>query len=132
VQLARLGKADSLTLKRRRLTNGGKSSLKRLSEKWGLVAKLRRMGVQRPVEPARQTRKLARCQDHLNENQELEVAIFLYRECGLAKVIDEHDIAIDVVYLRVENPASIGRNRQAPIHGAEVAIYIHHLPDLPG
>ena len=70
--------------------------------------------MQRQVEPARQTRKLARCQDHLNENQELEVAIFLYRECGLAKVVDEHDIAIDVVYLRVENPASIGRNRQAP------------------
>jgi hypothetical protein len=62
----------------------------------------------------------------------LEVAIFLYREGGLAKVIDEHDIAIDVVYLRVENPASIGRNRQAPIHGAKVAIYIHYLPDLPG
>ena len=82
--------------------------------------------------PSSHTEKLARCQDHLNENQELEVAIFLYREGGLAKVIDEHDIAIDVVYLRVENLASIGRNRQAPIHGAKVAIYIHYLPDLPG
>jgi hypothetical protein len=53
-------------------------------------------------------------------------------EYGLAEMIDEHDIAIDLVDLRVENPASIGRNRQAPVHGAKVATHIHCPPDLPG
>ena len=68
--------------------------------------------------------ELGRCQDHLRLNQEPEAAISLERECGLTKMIAERDIAIGLVYLRIENPASIGRNRQAAIHGASVATII--------
>jgi hypothetical protein len=49
-------------------------------------------------------RELASCQGGLHEQQPYPST----GEYGLAEMLDEHDIAVDIVHLRVEDPAPVG------------------------
>ncbi len=43
------------------------------------------------------------------------------------KVVDKHDVAVFLIHLGIQNPAAVGRDRNAPL---EILVQFKHRADL--